>query len=1085
MKVFLNKNRSKRSATTTSKVNVEMLNGKKNMPLDQIVSIVNAESIYQNERKNCSKIRLITTINPICSNVLYNKITEIVYKDGSETECYCLNMGVNDKNLYNDLLFKESLITLDSPKSDIIYGGIRDTQLSRIDDYTYHCGIDIFNNHILRATSFKGICLPKPRRNDYNFNTIDDMMRSVDGANVLGYKNDESTIKKGQPNIELHLYTSDDILSYKETLSTKLIEENGWFGFKNSSQMNVYSGMTQTNKGQFNPETTEVSICNISNVINNRSAYDFINLSPEKELFMFTPKYNKYQNRTEDNWKFYLTYPSSSTTDVPYIRQNTNSLKVVYFNDTVRNSNGTNGLKIYSITKHGLNVGDFVNVYNGDNVVLKNSTVLYVDDEYTFTCESNTTISNAMLNVNTLIWKEIFMNGYDEKIPNDLLPDGMVNNNIDEMDLQVYDYYKNPQNSEVLEKVVYSYTNDEFYMNRNGWHLNFEEKNAKILIKNVKPNKHTSLEYVEKDEWSYEFSLTNEETWLDVNVKTNTSNGNNVWEYCKILIPSMKTYNLLIQPDGMVNMDLETQDVSYKQVVNGEEVEYYVRIFSLLPNWKFVKEKPSEKSMYRENSTLISDNQIDFCKQVNTAGFAKNIYGDDITQVVFTDEIDISNLRDNLGRPLTDIYLTILKNNKGCDIWYNSDSWESDGKLKPSKAKDVEYSKVFGKLTSGFNLSPYALLLPKSDKEGHILQMNNISSYSNQLNGLMFDGDDNIDVETAKQFYGDLCCLSRIAYAEKTIDDVMFRFNTKQRELGKDYAIETFNSFSFDEIIKDDYDNYSIQSSEDLLKITTRYNVPGTDNGIPEEWRDFQPCARPEGYCYKAHYKIPIKTYSQELESQYPKTAKIEFLVGDVIDVNIKNGVISGIAKTTKVNYFEPNDTFILYDDTFDEYYTGEIIELYTTQQFGFKLNWIPNPNYQPELELPEGILPPQQPSNVTKTPAQTFMERAISEFTILRKDSTIPSYALLTKDGTCRYVWRWLLQNGEDKYRVGEEYPFTNGALYINKNINFYLKRQDPNKYVPKYTYVEFDDGPFNIEANKTTKQNDNTYKSEGEMTC
>ena len=45
--------------------------------------------------------------------------------------------------------------------------------------------------------------------------------------------------------------------------------------------------------------------------------------------------------------------------------------------------------------------------------------------------------------------------------------------------------------------------------------------------------------------------------------------------------------------------------------------------------------------------------------------FAKNIYSDNLSQVVFTDDIKIKLLKDNLGRPLSDIYLTVLKNNAG------------------------------------------------------------------------------------------------------------------------------------------------------------------------------------------------------------------------------------------------------------------------------------------------------------------------------------------------------------------------------------------------------------------------------------
>ena len=54
-------------------------------------------------------------------------------------------------------------------------------------------------------------------------------------------------------------------------------------------------------------------------------------------------------------------------------------------------------------------------------------------------------------------------------------------------------------------------------------------------------------------------------------------------------------------------------DLSFKRLINGEEVRYYVRIFSKLPNWKFSEEKPTEENMYKDGGALITDNQdIDF-----------------------------------------------------------------------------------------------------------------------------------------------------------------------------------------------------------------------------------------------------------------------------------------------------------------------------------------------------------------------------------------------------------------------------------------------------------------------------------------
>jgi hypothetical protein len=41
--------------------------------------------------------------------------------------------------------------------------------------------------------------------------------------------------------------------------------------------------------------------------------------------------------------------------------------------------------------------------------------------------------------------------------------------------------------------------------------------------------------------------------------------------------------------------------------------------------------------------------------------FSENSFSDSISQFVFNEDIDISELTDNLGRPLTELYLTTIK----------------------------------------------------------------------------------------------------------------------------------------------------------------------------------------------------------------------------------------------------------------------------------------------------------------------------------------------------------------------------------------------------------------------------------------
>ena len=193
-------------------------------------------------------------------------------------------------------------------------------------------------------------------------------MRTLDGEQIKGY----SDVYEGTPNpdIDLHLYLGEDILSFKEAVSQRLIDSNGWLGF--------------TNIGKFGTYDDANNLYDIYKTINNKKSCDFIDMYPTRDLWSFTPKYNKYRHRIERNWDYCITYPSSSTTDVSFIRQTTNSLKITMFDETNLSANGTNGIIIYSISKHGLSVGNYVNLYSGNDVIIRNVEVSEIINDYTF-----------------------------------------------------------------------------------------------------------------------------------------------------------------------------------------------------------------------------------------------------------------------------------------------------------------------------------------------------------------------------------------------------------------------------------------------------------------------------------------------------------------------------------------------------------------------------------------------------------------------------------------------------------------------------------------------------------------------------
>lgn len=921
MEILLNKNKSKTSSNKNSIIPITLSGRNKLLPLDPMFTNVNELDLYNEERSKSNIIRLTCVINPICSNVLFNNVTEIIYNEGSN-ECKSLNYEPLS-NIFNDnstLSYKN----ISDFKSNI--DGIRDTQLSNEKNgFIYQCGLDIFNNHIIRSNTFKTVCKLYAGTNS-SFNTIYDYMRDINGKNVSGYSDAYSGTPS--PDIKLHLYLGEEISSFKDTVSNKLIDSNGWLGF--------------TNIGKFGTYENQNSTLDIYKVINSRKPCDFIDMYPTRDLWFFTPKYNKHRKRIEKNWNYCLTYPSSSTTKIDFIRDSTNSLKICMFDDTIENSIGTSGLKIFSVSKHGLSKNDMVNIYKNDDIIIRNAEVFDIIDDYTFIIyDNNIEISKK--------WKEL--------------------------------------TTDEIRKKRFTFDNIEYEI--------LGEKN----------------------------------------------------KFASPLTDRNKKFPIL--QNNKINLDDSALDLSYKRVVDGVEVNYYVRIFSRLPNWKYSDEKPNEYNIYLNNSELIRKNQTinnEFENHISKLAFSKNIYNDEISEIVFTDDIDISYLKDNLGRPLTEIYLTICKNNKGYKEWYGIKNNLKNEAQSITECKtntdEIEYSHCFGKLSCGFRLSKESLWdesyinsmsinridgkkgIKINDKRDGNIDDDEIQYYQTEN----YDGDVN--------FYGDLCCYSTRLLDEYVIQQIEFRFNTAQRELQYgDISYLSFYKLKYDEIVKDDYDDLT-----DPKKETFEVKEYEIDNV----------CQRKEGYVYNPHYRIPIKTFSDKITIEKP----LYFTIKDVND-NINE------IYTLEKNYFHKNDLFILRiidNINHHSYFIHcQVTDVINNKKFKFIMD-------QKEIE------------NIIN------LRYLILKYgKIIKPSENVPNYAVLSTDGSCYYMWREIIQNGFDNTDKIEQYPFANGAFYIKSNINLFVKRQDPDNYASLHST----DYPYDFNSNKLSSVNENNYYQEDEITC
>ena len=943
-KIFLQSHLSKKSSNTSNGVNVQFKGRRKLLPTNDVSEIVSQYDQYLLERESCNKIRLTCQVNPICTNVLFNPITEIVRYEGSNN-VELLNYLDENTDLKNtDLLYKDTKVLCSSSSSSNHHtNAIRDTQLSNTKNgFIYHCGLDILNNHLIRSNTFKTICR-RDNKSDV-FNTIGDTMRDVSGNQVIEtlYFPVSSSVEGHKKDVEAHIYRYDDILQFDESISNRLIKKyDGWVGFYNRSKIKSYSNFENGD------------IMDIERPIMYKNGGDFIEMYPDRSLCSFVPKFNKYRNRIEKNWEYCITYPSSSTTEgfESIINGDLKSLKAIYFDENSQGDNGGSQLVIYGITKHGLKVGDFVNIYNTyiedgktvNEVVAYSAEVTNVVDDYIFILQGiSSTISDTWCYLSDMTKKE--------------------------------------NDNETL------YYNDVGYKNHSNKYLTKSGSNTKYYIINNK----------------------------------------------------------------YVNLDDKAQNISYKKVVNGVECDYYVRVFEKVPNFKNASAvTSSEYDIYKNDSELIheyQDKKYDFESHVSRLAFAKNIYGDDVGEIVFTDDIDISNLIDNLGRPISTLYIMFFKSNKGYKEWYGfytQEDIKKNDKRIDINSDNVTYSHCFGMLTCGYETSDESICNSDIDS---IYTINNIgdSSQGISISKLNKGRDDyyydtEIAYDVDKKFYGDICCYDGYNIVEESIQPIMHRFNTAQRESNNSLSKEYYQKFNYDNIIYDDYDinpNFTIKTSV-------------VDNVNQKK----------EGYYYKPFYPIEIKTFGS-LNSVSPDFLKI---IG-IKKYDGENGRYYSIS-TLSYHYLSPGDKSMIYDTEQDKYYTLVTIKNNESnyKKFYF-VAYDEKGTEKVDLDISD-----------------------YSKFKLFKIDNLeVSSHASLLKDGTCRFVWRDLYNNGfsPTSAKSTEEYPFTNGAFYINKRIDIYVRRQDPYGVYGLYDGAGID-ADISGDDSYTEVVSDNNYVKSDDIKC
>lgn len=494
--------------------------------------------------------------------------------------------------------------------------------------------------------------------------------------------------------------------------------------------------------------------------------------------------------------------------------------------------------------------------------------------------------------------------------------------------------------------------------------------------------------------------------------------------------------------------------IYYKKISHGSECEYYFR------KYKKLKKKNPDGT------------ETDLKSEINKIAYGENIYGDRMAQIIFTDDIDINGIYDHLGRPLSEVYLTIIKRNAGHQKW-------SEGEYGDEA---VEYSHCFGKNTAGVDFGSWSGM----QVDYNVRCLHNVSTATplpsgpidftyEHLGDIVNDGipkviGDDITI-SADTFYGDVVEFDPYNYTETEISKVMFRFNTLQRETV--YSTSAASVLFYHKLVHDDYD---MDEHGDLCGFETKddtetFNITMVDNGENTPVKKYIPAnINPEGYFYNPHNRIKIREDAEETTTVKAKRINYVF--------NSKT-ISEGITKlniTAPVNYgFFNGDTIAFYrrpgEYGEDGYMEPKVLWGMISGATGVTLDIV----FSGE-PFSESVAD----ADFTKT------------YPCFYSTESVPLYASF-HPSTQSFIWRENVLPSEMTMDM-ELYntPFSNGRFYIEKNIAFFLRRQDPfgeaGLSVPKFRSGNIVRNPmtnFNIYGEKIDLSSVYNFLNNIDYTC
>ena len=327
------------------------------------------------------------------------------------------------------------------------------------------------------------------------------------------------------------------------------------------------------------------------------------------------------------------------------------------------------------------------------------------------------------------------------------------------------------------------------------------------------------------------------------------SEGSNVRLYNFIDLTSDNSLKLDKKSYKVVKLGNDTNDLKLRVFVldiNPSEINFSIGISTIK---RTVGNTVSEYYV-RRFKTLTVSGYTDY--DLYPAAYGTNYFYDNLAAFNFKTDIDIENLKDNLGRPLSELYLTMVKNDNDSDPNSINTQYWNNIILNSNLSNTITTTpngttRFWTPISAGYEL------------ENDVNVNYNIRSYGdpNYGNSLYFE---NID-ESDDTFDGDIVEYNESELLERVLEDVYHRINTIYREYlntidtdkldkKEGYIYRPFNLIRIREYanyinplinLQQIIDQYNITNPTDIENLKKSFQIPDYATEISPnvyKWRD-------------------------------------------------------------------------------------------------------------------------------------------------------------------------------------------------------------------------------------------------------